>query len=192
MTDKQGQLTNAIADAVAERLRGELSALSLLASKVLLSTNAALARMETIEACVNSGGVAAKRNIRAAPKKGGAAKADNSKKAAAEDDASKVTNALLFLRWALAQDFGGMRATYATEEVLAEAKNDPGVAKKDPTKDERSYYSVIGAYLWKHVFTDAQKEEVRTQFNAWKEQAAREAAEPQLEEDGDEDGDDDE
>ena len=85
-----------------------------------------------------------------------------------------------------------MREIYATEEVLAKAKNDSGVAKKDPAKDEIGYYSAVGAYLWKHVLTDQQQDEVRAQFNAWKEQATREAAEPQLEEDGEEDGDDDE
>jgi len=184
MGDKQNQLTNAIAEAVAEKLRGELAALSLMTSKVAVTGNATLARLETLETIL-SGGVNPKRNVRAAPKKGGATKNDNSKKT--EGDTSKVTNALLFMRWGLATDYAGMRETYVTEETHADAKNDAGVSKKDPVKDESGYYSAIGAYLWKFVFTETQQEEVRTQFSAWKEQAAREAAEPQLEEDGGDD-----
>ena len=184
MADKQTALVESIALGVHAKQAPEFKALTEGIAKLTVTCNALLARVETLESAVNSGGTTAKRAVRtgAAAKKGAAAKAGGAKKPAGSD-ASKVTNALLYFRHAMANDLDDSRATHGTDENLGEAEKDATVSKKDRAKDETGYFSAVGAYLWKTVLTDEQKDEVRAQFTAWKEQAARDDAEPQLEED---------
>ena len=184
MADKQTALVESIAQGVHAKQAAEFKAIAEAVAKLTVTCNATLARLETLESAAASGGATAKRAVRsgAAAKKGGAAKAGGAKKPTGSD-ASKVTNALLYFRHAMANDLDDSRATHGTEENLGEAEKDATVSKKDRTKDESGYFSAVGAYLWKTVLTDEQKNEVRAQFTAWKEQAARDDAEPQLEED---------
>jgi len=81
----------------------------------------------------------------------------------------------------MAQDIYGIRAEFATDENLAEADQDAGVAKVDKTKEDL-YYSAVGAYLWKNTLTDAQKDEMRAKFNDWKGENIRAEADEPLEE----------
>jgi hypothetical protein len=177
--DKQTALVEAISANVASKLAESLA-------KLTVSVNSILARIETMEAAnaIKAGGesgVAAKRAVRTGTVAKGGKKAGGAKKSAG-DDGSRVTNALLYLRYGMANDLFGWREHYCTEEVLAGAESDPVVAKKDRAQDESGYFSAVGQYIWKK-FSDQQKEEMRVQFVAWKEQTARDEAEPQLEED---------
>jgi len=184
MADKQQALVNSIADGVHAKLAPEIAKLSEQIAKLTVNGNATLARLETLESAVTSGGTTAKRAVRTgaagkgkAPAKGGA------KGKAGANDVDKVTNALLYCRYMLANDLDNAQATYGTEENLLEAEKDATVSKRDKDKDPAGYWSAVGAALWKTVLTDEQKEEIRAQFNAWKEGNARDGAEPQLDED---------
>lgn len=180
MADKQTALVEYISLGVHAKLAPEFKSLAEGLAKLAVALNAALARLTTLEATIDSGGTTAKRAV---AKKGAAAKAGGAKKPAGRSDDSRVTNGKLYFRHAMANDLDDSRATYGTDENLAEAEKDATVSKTDRSKDEAWYFSVVGAYLWKAVLTDGQKDEVRAQYTAWKEQAARDDAEPQLEED---------
>jgi hypothetical protein len=86
----------------------------------------------------------------------------------------------------MANDLFGLRELYGTEEILAEAESDPAVSKKNRAQDESGYFGEVGKYIWRKL-SEQQKEEMRVQYVAWKEQTARDEAEPQLEEDDAED-----
>ena len=135
-----------------------------------------LARVEALDAAMATMGTAApaKRAVRATAA---------GKPAAKKAGGSKVTNTLLYFRHAMETDLNEARATYLTDDNLAAAAADATVAKKDITKDEGAYYSAVGNFIWK-TLTEAQKEEIRAEFTAWKsanEHAAADAT--QLEED---------
>lgn len=175
MADKQTALVESIALGVHAKQAPDFKALTEGIAKIMVTSNALLARVETLESAVNSGGTTAKRAVRTgAVRTGAAAKAGGAK---------KVTNALLYFRHVMANDLNDWRATYGTEENLGEAEKDATVSKQDRAKDEAGYFSAVGAYLWKTVLTDEQKDEIRTQFTARKEQTDRDDAKPQLEED---------
>ncbi len=174
---KQDLLANCIADAVKAKLDADLKAISVQNTALLVTINAINARLTTLENGISAGGTQAKRQTRTAA--GGAKKpapAAGDKKGAAN-----VTNALLFFRRAMAENIYDIRSEYATEENMAEADADPSVAKVDKTK-EGLYYSAAGAFLWKTVLTDQQKDEMRNKFKDWQTEQARENAEEPLEE----------
>jgi hypothetical protein len=180
--DKQTALVEAISANVASKLAESFA-------KLTVSVNSILARIETMEAANaikagGEGGVAAKRAVRTGTVAKGGKKAGGAKKSAGDD--TKVTNTLLYMRYGMANDLFGLRELYGTEEVLAEAESDPAVSKKNRAQDESGYFSAVGQYIWKKL-SEQQKEEMRVQFVAWKEQTARDEAEPQLEEDDAED-----
>ena len=81
----------------------------------------------------------------------------------------------------MSQDLDDAREEYGTEENLIEAEKDSTVSKRDRVKDDVGFWSAVGAALWKTVLSDEQKETIRGQYTAWKEEAARNDAEPQLE-----------
>ncbi len=174
---KQQNVAAALADGVAAKLAPSLATLADQNAKMSVTLSATLARLTAIEALLNDGGAGAKRQVRTAAAKPAA------KGAAAKDGApnSKVTNALLFFRFALANDLNGSRDEYATDDVLEDAAADPAVAKKNKDTDPAGYYSVVGAFIWKHM-TEEKKGEIRAQFATWKEESAREATAPPLEE----------
>jgi len=181
MADKQTALVDSIAAGVHARLAAEFKTQSEAQAKLMVTMGAILGRLEILEAA--GGAAAPKRAVRAgagAAKKGAAAKAGAAKKA--DNDINKVTNTLLYFRYVMAKNLDEARDTYGTEEHLGEAEADATVSKKDRVKDEEGYFSAVGAFLWKTVLSDEQKDEMRTKFNAWKEQAARDDSEPQLEE----------
>lgn len=185
MADKQQALVNSIADGVHAKMTADIGKLTEQIAKLQVTSNAVLARLETLESTVNSGGTTAKRAVRTGgATKGAAAKKTTAKKGAAGDDKSKVTNALLYFRYSMANNLDDSQDTYGTEENLLEADKDATVQKRDKDKDPSGYWSAVGAALWKSVLTDEQKDEIRTLFNAWKEQAARDDADDQLEEEG--------
>jgi hypothetical protein len=180
--DKQGALVEAIGAGVAELIEPGRQELLKEVLGVRLTVSAILARLETLENALNSG-AAPKRAVRTgAGAKKATGKAGGAKKTPGGDP-SKVSNALLYFRYATGNNLSGVRDTYCTPEGLAAAENDPTVSKQSLAKDEISYYSAVGAYLWKNELTEDQKDEIRTQFTAWKEQNARDDADPQLEED---------
>jgi hypothetical protein len=185
MADKQTALVNSIADGVHAKMLPELTKLAEQIAKLTVSGNATLARLETLEATMASGGSAPKRTVRTGAATGaakGGAKKPVGKKAAGSDT-DKVTNALLFCRYMLANDLDSAQEVYGTEENLLEAEKDSTVAKRDKDKDPNGYWSAVGAALWKTVLSDEQKDEIRAQYNAWKEGNTRDGAEPQLDED---------
>lgn len=176
---KQQALVDSIATGVQTKLEPSLSSLTQQMAKLLVTANTIIARIETLESAAGSG-TGAKRAVRT----GGAAKTAAKKTAGkkAGTDVDKVTNALLYCRYIMANDVDDAQATYGTEENLAEVETDALVSKRDKVKDPENYWSAVGAALWKTVLTDDQKEEIRTQFVAWKENLQREGADPQLEE----------
>jgi hypothetical protein len=180
--DKQTALVEAISANVASKLAESFA-------KLTVSVNSILARIETMEAANaikagGEGGVAAKRAVRTGTVAKGGKKAGGAKKAAG--DVTKVTNTLLYMRYGMANDLFGLRELYGTEEILAEAESDPAVSKKNRAQDESGYFGEVGKYIWRKL-SEQQKEEMRVQYVAWKEQTARDEAEPQLEEDDAED-----
>lgn len=175
--NKQDLLVKCIADAVKASIEGDLKAVSLQTTAILVTLNAINARLTTVENSITGGAPAGgKRQTRAA--------AGGAKKPAAKAGGQKganVTNALLFFRKAMADNLYGIRDEFATDENIAEADADASVAKVDKTKEE-IYYSTVGAFLWKTVLTDAQKDEMRTKFNDWKAETTRAEADDPLEE----------
>jgi hypothetical protein len=195
MADKQTVLVEAISTGVHNKLTPELQALATNIAKISVTQNATLARLEVLETALNTGAPTAKRAVRtggtagagtAAAKKSSSTKSGSKKPAGS--DPSKVTNALLYFRYAMANDLCGFRELYATEENIDSIRHDESFIKKEKEKekDESGYYSSVGHALWRITLTDEQKAEIRTQFGLWKEDAAREGAEPQLEEEEEE------
>lgn len=184
-TGKQDQLVASIKDGVVKAIEPTLAELIELNTRNSVTLNAILARLAVIEELVSAGTVPKKavRSTTASVKKG-AAKADASK---VIDDKSKVTNALLFLRWALKYDYHDSRTNYATPEIMAESESETTVSKYNKDTQEREYYGALGSHIWRKLFSDDQKAEIRTQFNAWKEYNGREEAAPQLEQEMNED-----
>jgi hypothetical protein len=179
MAEKQSQLIDSISTGVHNKLASEFKALSDQNAKLAVTINALLARVATLEEAVNSG-TSVKRTVRTA----GAVKKVSvtvAKQKNANDDRPRVTNSLLYFRYLMAHDIDGAREEYGTEENLLETKSDPTVAKRDSVKDEVNYWSAVGNAIWKLVLSDEQKSTIRVQHNAWKEDAARNEAEPQLE-----------
>jgi hypothetical protein len=184
MADKQTALVNAIADGVSAKMTPEFANIADSVAKIQVTVSSCLARLTTLEASVNNGTANAKR----APRTGGG-KAPAGKKPAAPKgkagapDASRVTNALLYFRFALQTDLEGYRETYGSQENLEEAEKDQTVAKRDKDKDEAGYWSAVGAAFWKTLLSEDQKLEVKEQYKAWKEQSARDESGDGLEED---------
>jgi hypothetical protein len=183
MADKQTALVAAIAQGVKAEITPDFAKLATEIAKLSVTQNAVLARLEVLESAVSTGGPAAKRTVRTTAAAKGGAKKTAAKKGAAGDDKSKVTNALLYFRYAMANDLDDSQALFGSEENLDEAEKDATVAKRDKDKEPSGYWSAVGAALWKTVLTDDQKEDIRAQFASWKEQVARDDQDGQLEED---------
>ena len=185
MADKQTALVNSIADGVHKQLSPEFAKMTELLARQAVSLAALLARVELLESTINAGATGAKKTVRtagaAAGGKAGAKKAVAGKKAAGSET-ERVTNALLAFRYFMANNINDAQEIYGTEENLIQAESDTTVGKRDKEKDPAGYWSAVGAALWKTVLTDEQKDEIRTQFTAWKEDNARDDAEPQLDE----------
>jgi hypothetical protein len=179
---KQNALAETLTRGVAAGIIPHLTALSEQLAKLAVSQSATLARLTTVETILGEGGAGAKRAVRTGAAKPAAAGKAGAAKGAANDPKSKVTNALLYFRYGLANDLGDLRETYATDAALEDANADPAVAKKNADTDPAGYYSAVGAFLWKQLVED-DKGKIRAQHVAWKEENAREGAEAPLEED---------
>lgn len=180
---KQNALADALTKGVTAGVLPHITALSEQLAKLSVSQSATLARLATLETMLSEGGTGAKRAVRTgAAAKPAAAGKGAAAKGAANDPKSKVTNALLYFRYGLANDLGDLRETYATDAALEDANADPAVAKKNADTDPAGYFSAVGAFLWKQLPED-DKSKIRAQHVAWKEENAREGAELPLEED---------
>jgi hypothetical protein len=181
--NKQAALIDAISKGVTAAQAPTLEKVLSQLAQIQVSVNAATARIAVLEDALGSGAGAAKRQVRAA---GGAKKpagkpAGGAKKPAG--DPSKVSNALLFFRYAMGPgNLEGFRDTYATDENVADAKENATVAKQNEAKDPDAFYSAVAHYLWTSKLADDEKEQIRSQFGQWKDESAREAADPPLEE----------
>jgi hypothetical protein len=181
---KQGALVSLIANAVHAVHADDRAANAKGFAEMSVLLHAICARLETLEAtrapppdgkrgvCVGGGG---------APPGGKSGKGGKASKDAA-GSAARVSNGLLYFRYALAHNLEDIREVYGTDENLNEAAADPAVAKQDRAKDEAAYFSAVGAYLWKSVLSEDQKTEMRNQFAAWKAQRVRDDTEPSLQE----------
>jgi hypothetical protein len=188
MADKQTVLADAIAVRCHKELTPEMAKIGEQLAKLAVSNNAIIARLETLEGAVSSGGAASKRAVRTGA--GAAAKPAGAKKAGkkAADDPSKVTNALLFCRWELEHDLNDAREAYGTEENLLKVSGEKTVSTREADKDKSDaalgeYWSAVGNALWKSVLTEGDKKEIRGRYATWKEELARESAAPALDED---------
>jgi hypothetical protein len=178
VSNKQAALVDDIKQAVLPPIMESLKSLA----EKLVSLSLELA---IIQARLESTGpptAVPKRTIRTASSSKKPATAKSSKATNSND---KITNALLFFRHGVATNINDMQTTYATTDSLSEADKDPTVVKKNKETDPAGYYSAVGAFIWKTILSEDQKEEVRNQFNSWKEQTARADADPQLEADSD-------
>ena len=172
---------SAIADGVHNRQSEEFAELTKQIAQLSVTSNTILARLELLDAA--SGSVAPKRSVRSASSKAAPAKSGAKKTTASP--VSKITNALLFFRYIMAQDLDGARATYGGEadgyavipdEVLANA------AVSKHAADSVEQWSSAGSVIWSSILSVEQKAEIRAQFANWKNSAERDAAEPQLSE----------
>jgi hypothetical protein len=126
------------------------------------------ARLEAMDSLAS--GTASKRAVRPAPKKAGEAATEG-----------KISNSLLYFRSQYRQNGDDYRTKFGTPDNLAKAEGDEGVKKKPQGTDE--YHNAVASFLWKSVLTAAQKELIKTEFNASKVAKAG-AADEQLGEDG--------
>ena len=175
---KHAALADAIALACSMKINPQLAALT--------ATVAALEAKVTVFEQIAAGSVTpAKRTTRAtkpASTKGGAAKSGN------KTEEEKVTNALLFFRYAMKNDYENFRETYANEDAIATVAGEAAVAKKDAIKekDPGDYYSTVGAALWKKM-AETDRAGIRALYIAWSQAQTRENDATPLEEEAEAD-----
>lgn len=168
---KQQQLVDSIVDgmrplieAQTKETAGELANINTLMAGIL-------ARLEALETGGATAG--AKRQTRTTRQTGGGAGA--SKAAASGDPRDKVKNAMLYCRWAMAND-DEFREKYEHHlETLAE---DEKVAAKEEGSEERKLLE--GSQLWKTCLSEEEKKDVRDSFTRWKEELGKETLEKPL------------
>lgn len=181
--NKQGALIASITESVSNAV------ISVVESKIdpsLASINASMTALHARLVCLESiitNGAAAKRKICVATKKD-ADKGDSSK-ASVGVESSKITNSMLFTRKAFSENLLDFRKIYCNESTIKAAEKDPGLSKHSESKNPSSYWSAVGAFVWKSILTSEQKIEIRTLFTSWKENSARNEIAPPLEEDQD-------
>ena len=172
---KHTALATAIAEVCYAKTAPQLN--SILAELVTLR-----ARLEVLET-INP----PKRNTRVSAKPAGAK--PGGVKGAKKSNEEKVTNALLFFRYALKNDLPGFREAYADENAIvsATASKPDVIGKKDRVKDEPEFYSAVGGVIWKDIGPDIQKE-IRTRFDEWRNNLDRANEPAPLEEEAVEEG----
>jgi hypothetical protein len=174
--DKQNALAKCIAEATAKELAEEFKFLGDKLASLELQLKTVTAQIQMLDDAKPADGP--KRGIRTT----GGAKKGGTNKAAANSPDAKVSNALLYFRRAMQEDWNNYREVYVTTDNQKDADADPTVAKQDINKDEGLYYSAVGNYLWKTVLTDENKDEVREHFKTWKDELKRSETDAQLEE----------
>ena len=144
------------------------------------------AKLDILEQLLAGSSTPAKRTTRATKPAStkGAAKSGN------KTDEEKVTNALLFFRYALKNDHTDFREKYADEDAISTVDTEPAVVKKSAIKDKDpgDYYSTVGASLWKKM-PEEKRAEIRAVYDDWKIQQTRDNDAAPLEEEGDADAD---
>lgn len=181
--DKQQALVNSISDGVASKVAPEFAKVSEELAKVMVAVNACNARLAQLESTVGNSAAGSKGVARGGLKKPIGGKKPPAKGKSGEPDASKVTNSLLYFRYAMQMNIDDAQDIYGTEENLLEAEKDSAVGKRDKIKDPNGYWSTVGNFLWKAVLSEEQKAEVRTNYTAWKENAERDGGDAPLDED---------
>lgn len=180
---KQTLLVEAISNGAHAKLAPEIKGLAESIAKLVVTCGGIQARLEMLEAV---GAVGAPRNVEVKRAvRTGTAAATGAKKPAKKDGAAPGLpgNSLLHFRDQMGKDVGNVRATYCTEENLAEALKDPSVAKKDCDKNEYEYYSTVAAFLWKGRYvTPEQKAEWKRSLELLNAEAKVQERVPQLEE----------
>ena len=161
-----------IATGVAVKLTPALNELKELVTKLTVTVGGIAARVMIIETTISSGKTT--RPTRTADGKSRAGTPVAAGK-------PKLTNAMLFCRYAYGQNLNNIRNTL-TPELLAAAAVDPAVMKKPIEADETAHYTAIGLFVWKSFKSDAEKEHIRTLHREYNEAALRDAAAPQLNE----------
>lgn len=176
---KESQIVKSVTDGVVDAIRKILKEHETVqtdtSANLEVTITAILSRLDTLE--LNLSG--SKRAP--AERKTGAAKAPGGKgkgKAAGGDARDKVKNAMLYARWAFAND-EEFRTEYLTDDAQGVLDG-----QDFKTKVGEELYLAQGQALWKSHWTPEQKEEIRQKYNAWTQDRTREAAEPQLEADG--------
>jgi hypothetical protein len=164
---KQEQLVESIAVGVQAKLAPSLKAIAEQTARLEVLLNGVTARLAVVEATVG-GGAAPKRAVRAA--------APGAKPADKKADVSKVANTLLYFRFIMGTDRDGAREIYGTPENVAAVETLDGVAKQSREKDPDAWWSAAANAMWRTQLTEQQKETIKTEFNAWKEERDRAAA----------------
>lgn len=181
---KQNELVESLAKGVQAHLAPNFTRLAEDNAKLMARVGALEAQIECLVSALaaRETAPAAKRAVRAA---GGAPKA-SSARGGASKTSGVIGNAMLYLRYIMAKDIDNARSIYGTPENIQAAENDTedtSVSKKDRSKNEEEYFSSLGNYVWRHILVqDEDKNEIRTQYNAYKERLSREIAQPPLEE----------
>ena len=158
---KHAVLADLISKACADRILPEIAKLS-------IAVGVIQARLDMIESLSAPPKRATRVAAKPAGAKGGAAKSS------AKSTEEKVTNALLFFRYALKNNLDDFREIYADENTLAEVASVDQVAKKDRVKDEAEFYSAAGAAIWKNLADKEDvRKEIRAKFDAWKQEQTR-------------------
>lgn len=162
---------NALAEAIAKVCAEKVNPLFAAIQVELGSIRAKLDMMDSV--------TPPKRATRTAAKPAGVKGAGA--KAGSKSVEEKVTNALLFFRYALKNDLEGFREVYADDNAIETVATADTVSKKDRSKDEGDYFSAVGAALWK-TLSDEKRKEIRTRFEGWKQDQSRENDPAPLEE----------
>jgi len=85
----------------------------------------------------------------------------------------RVTNAMLYLRYAFGHNLDGLRAKYVNHNNTALMSNaDSRITSSAPhspcsSEEEYTHYELYGSVLWK-IMSEPQRDEIRDQFASWK------------------------
>lgn len=175
--NKHQGLVDAIARGVMAEIKTEIGKLSEQISKLSVTNNSVLTRLATLESLLDPG-------TKGSTKSAGAGKTAAKKttaKGPAKDAESRVTNALLYFRYAMARDLENYRESFGTGPLATQAKKEPSVLKYKEEVDGQAYWSAVAAVVWKGLSED-DKAMIREHHVAWKEGLARDADFPLEEE----------
>jgi hypothetical protein len=168
--DKQAStavLIKAIGDNVAQtvnpamvKIEKQLTDLTAQLAQLLINSNSADVSLQALTAAVNSG-ASAKKAVK------GTGKAAAAGKASADKKSAMPTNSMLYfrMRWIQEEQYRTeWREIDDTLDGLLQA--DPTVTKKAADSAER--YSAESNFLWRNVLNDAQKKEIKAEYDTYK------------------------
>lgn len=166
--ERQAQLTVVIQNAFAPmlaKMEGQLAQCN-------ISINSVISRLDGLEAIIGKGGAgAAKKTTKASGGKKPAKKAG---------EPPKLTNSLLYFRWACSTD-EETRNRFLPAETVDALRDHEALKKKDDQKDPEGWWSALANQAWRSHLSDDDKSEVKGLYQAYKENGA--GGEEQLEAD---------